>query len=151
VHENRLGLVVGVMAHGDFVRTHLPGHPRQECVAHAPGRLLEGQFVCVGQRRYVLPLDGDWQVPFGGNRCHEVGVGVGLCPPRAVVQVGHVEPQAVLLAQAQQDVEQAERIRPAGDADDYHLPLLAGGDEQAVCLDCAPDLFQDASQDSVTL
>ena len=90
VHENRLGLVVGVMAHGDFVRTHLPGHPRQECVAHAPGRLLESQSVCASQRRYVLLLDGGWQAPFGGECCHEVGVGIGLCPARAVVQVGHV-------------------------------------------------------------
>ncbi len=155
MHQHRLGLVIGVVAHCDFVRTDLPGHPRQECVAHAPGGLLEGQPVCAGQRRHVLPLDRDRQAPLRGERCDEVGVGVGVGTARTVVQVGHVEPEVIFLAQAQQDVEQTERIWPAGDADDHHLPLLARGGrgegKQTVCLDCAPDLLQDVGQDSVTL
>jgi len=42
VHQHGLRLVVGVVTDRDSARADLGGDSRQECVAHAPGRLLEG-------------------------------------------------------------------------------------------------------------
>jgi hypothetical protein len=50
--------------------------------------------------------------------------------------------QGIHLAQAHQDVEHAERIRPTGDTDDD----LVARDKQAVFLDCVPDLLQEVWQ-----
>ena len=67
VHQHRLGLVVGVVADRDLAGVDLRRHARQECIAHAPGCLLEGQPVRAGQCRHVLSLDRGGELPLGGD------------------------------------------------------------------------------------
>ena len=138
VHQHRLSLVVGIVAHGDGARANGRSDPAQEGIARAAGRLLDGQAVLAGQRGYAGLLDGAGQLPIGGKGLNKFGVGVGLCPAQPMVQVGHVQGQVVLPAQATEGVQQTEGVGPSRHAD--HHGIARG--HQVVLFNCLTDLIQ---------
>jgi hypothetical protein len=91
VHQHGFGLVVCIVAHRDPRCADLPDDTRQKPIACAPGRFLKGQLVLPGQGMHIPLLQRERKAPLGGQRCHELCIRVGICPPRAMIEVSHVK------------------------------------------------------------
>ena len=92
-----------------------------------------------GALEYVAGFDGGRQSPFPGQPGHESRVLLRLRTPDAVIEVGHVQLNPVNLAQAVQDVQQAEGIGAAGYAD-YHRPTPS---QETMSVNSLADFRQD--------
>jgi hypothetical protein len=121
MHEHAFGLVVGVVAHGDALGPSLLSHLSQESVAGATGRLLQRELFLPGQSGHVTGPDGTGQSPLLSQPGHESSVSIRFTGTYPVVQMSYVQFDAVLAAQAVQDVQQTQRIGAAGDADDHRF------------------------------
>ena len=121
VHQHGLGLIIGVVTHRKRGRAAGLGDLGQKTIAGLPRRLFERKAGLAGQRGHIGPADGAGQAPAFGQLRHERGVSVRLGPAQAVVEMRDVEPQPQLRRQPAQQVEQAQRVRPARHADDERL------------------------------
>ena len=130
VHQHGLGLIVGVVTHRKRGRAAGLGDLGQEAIAGLPRSLFERKAGLTRQRGHIGPADGAGQPPAVGQLRHERGIGVGLSAAQAVVEMRDVEPQPQLRRQPAEQVEQAQRVRPARHADDDRLT----GGEQAIPL-----------------
>ncbi|MEJ2210958.1 MAG: hypothetical protein P8129_18225 [Anaerolineae bacterium] len=107
MHQHRLGLVVGVVAHGEDPGARPARHAGQEGIAGAAGGLLHRQALPLGQGRHVGVLQVEGQAPIGRQGPHERRVGVGLGPAQPMVQVSHVQVQIPAGPQPVEQVQQA--------------------------------------------
>ena len=69
-------------------------------------------------KAWRFELDAPQGAPLG----HKGGVPVGFRPPQAVVVVGGAHPEAPLLCQGGEQVEQAHGVRPAGHGAQHRAP-----------------------------
>ena len=121
MHQDGFGLVVGIVSHCDGAGRLGLRHASQEAVPSAPGSLLQRQTMLVCQGSNVATLDMTGQHPLARGGPDKVGIGVGICPPKSVVQVGDDEREPVLCPEPAQQVEQAQRIGAARHADDHGI------------------------------
>ena len=99
------------------------GDPRKEAVAEPAGRVLEGEAVSAAEGARVRRFGGEVDTePTAGVR-DEGGVGLGLLPPQAVVEMCGVEPQRRFAARAGQGVEKSEGVRAARHSDHHQVVL----------------------------
>ena len=113
MHEHRFGLVVGGVAERDGVGIALAGDAGQEVVADLARRLFQGCSVAGAVRLDVgaagCERDGQGAEGLG----YEEGVGRGGFAPEAVVEVGAVELEGRVVAEAVQGVEEGEGVGAA--------------------------------------
>ena len=76
VHQDRLGLVVGVVAHGDGVCGCIGGHIGQEAITRLTGGFLQRQARLTRQPGHLRPTHSTWQSKAGSKLRHKIGVGV---------------------------------------------------------------------------
>jgi hypothetical protein len=124
VHQDGLCLIVGVVTHGDGPGTDLLGDTPEESIARPARSFFESQALVSGQGGQIQPLDADGQTPIGGQSTDVLGVVVSFRSAQAVVEVGDVEIQIVVSGQTAEEMEKAEGIGAARDADDDRLPRL---------------------------
>jgi hypothetical protein len=137
MHEDRLGLVVGVVPDGDGCGAHPARHLSQEGISHPPSGLFHSDTFLSRERRDVGPIDGAIQPPGGSGGLDEGGIRCSILTTQAVMQVGDVQVKLEGCPQVQEKVQQAEGIGAAGHADHD----LVSGCQQFVALDVPPHLF----------
>jgi hypothetical protein len=146
VHQYSLGLVVGVVTYGNRLGPCLAGDTRQEGISGTAGRFFDSQAVLTSQGRDVGMFNRAGQLPISGQGLDELGVGVGVGAAQAVVEMSDVQVQVMVGAQPAQEVQQTERIRPAGYTDHYSLAAR----QQVIALDRPPDLIQEVGHQRLT-
>ena len=119
--EERLGLVVLCVGHGDGHGPFLVHDRAQERVALAPGRVFEAALLHPGAARHVRPAETDGHPEV----LREVGAERrvrGALGPQAVVEVRGHEPEPALAGQGGQGVRDGDGVRPSGKANHQGLP-----------------------------
>ena len=87
MHQDRLGLVIGVVAHGDSVCICIGGHIGQEAISHLASGFLQRQASLTRQRGHIGPTHGARQSKAGSKLRHKIGVGIGLRPTQPVIEM----------------------------------------------------------------
>jgi hypothetical protein len=91
VHEDGLGLIVGVVPYGNRLGASAHCYTAEEIVASAAGCLLYRQPVLGRQHGHIGVFDGARQTPIGSHATDKLGISVGIGATQAVVQMRHVE------------------------------------------------------------
>ena len=121
--EDRLDVVIGVMARGDGGGTQSLGGPGEKLVPDGPGGRLDAHRFLGCHRGHVDGLDDARQVPLLGKVANKSGVGVGI-GAQAVVEMGHRKLPASVGAGGKftQHRQQRHAVAPAADGHDNGLP-----------------------------
>ena len=107
------------MSRRDPSRAKRPGQPRQKLVARFPSGDLLAYPLLSSQTRHIRVFHAAWQPKLLALRAHELGVVVRGCAAHPVMKMAGVKAQfrIVLVPEFAQDVQQRQRIRPAGNRD----------------------------------
>jgi hypothetical protein len=90
MHKHCLGLIVGVVGHGDGSRSDLTGHPSQKSVPSASGSLFRRKFVCTGECRYIRRLYRSREAPVRGQPGDISSIGIGIFAAHLVMEMSNV-------------------------------------------------------------
>ena len=119
VQQHSLRVVVRRVGRGYGRGAPLVRCALQEVIAQAAGRLLCPEAVLAGEGRHVAAPEVRRDAQARAQRADKGLVPVGLGPSQAVIEVraldAHIEPRRSL----QQQPQQADRIRPAGDGAEH--------------------------------
>jgi hypothetical protein len=90
VHKHRLGLIVGIVGHGNRARADWASYPSQKSVSRAPGGLFRREFVNTGQCKYIRRLYRSREAPIASQLGDKSSVGVGVLAAHLVIEMGDV-------------------------------------------------------------
>jgi hypothetical protein len=85
MHQHGLGLVVGIVPHGDGSRPDGGSYPAHKRIPGPAGGLFDSQAMLLRQCRHVRLFDRVRQVPIGSELSDEGGVGVGVRTAKTMV------------------------------------------------------------------
>ena len=124
VHQDCLGLVVYSVPHCHGPRAQVGGDPRKEAVTEPAGRVLQGEAASPAEGVRVHTFRGEVEPEAAAGLSDEDSVGLGLCPPQAVVEMGGVEPQRSLPPRAGQGVKKGQGVWAARHSNDHQVARL---------------------------
>jgi hypothetical protein len=93
MHKHRLGLIVGVVGHGNRSRADSASYPSQKSVSPAPGGLFRGEFVTTGRFKYIRRLCRSREAPIASQLGDKSGVGIGIRATHLVIEMGNMQIQ----------------------------------------------------------
>ena len=138
MHQDRLGLVVGVVAHGDGVSIGIDGHGGEKAIARLTGGFLQRQAGFARQLGHLRPIHNTRQSKAGSKLRYKISVGIGFRATQPMIEMRDVQPQPHLRRQATQQMQQTKRIRPARYAHDQRHAVA----QQVIAADRAPHLVK---------
>ena len=93
MHEHRLGLVVGVMRHGNGLAVLSERHFEQETVSHLSRRFFQGELVMTGKLRDITRCDRVRQIPLLRDVAHKVRIGLRFVAAQLMIEMSDVQSQ----------------------------------------------------------
>lgn len=135
--EEEFDLVIGVMGEGDALGAGFASRAGEEGVTELAGGHLDGEVFPAGDGGDVGRVDNAGELEAPGEALDPGGVGVAGVAAQAVVEVGDDQPPSMARGEGGEGVEEDERIKAAGDADDERVCLV----QEALVLDCLVDEF----------
>jgi hypothetical protein len=88
------------MAYRDSVRAGLQRHAAKKAIPGTASRLLDSQVVLLGKAKNIGALDRARETPVSGEVLDKVSIGIRIGTTQAMMQMGYMERQLVLLRQA---------------------------------------------------
>jgi hypothetical protein len=85
VHQDCLGLVVGIVACGNGMCANLPGYTAKEAIAGTPRRLLNRQVMLLSQGNNVGPFDRAGEAPIDSQASDKIGIGIRIGTAQAMM------------------------------------------------------------------
>jgi len=120
VQHERFGIVVGMMAQGDFIVAVAGSRFPEKSVTRAAGRFFEGQPKTALNSAHIRLLTVKGKPVETGKIANEIRVPARVFP-QPVIQVGNSQTQPVLRCPCHEQVQECHRIRPAGDSDEHGI------------------------------
>ena len=137
MHEDCLHVVISGVARRYPGGPHGHGRFRQKAVAYLAGCFFWRETVFFLVFFYVAGLDRGRNLQAAGQFLDIEGIRLGILAAQLMVQVGYVQFDAEFSLQLYQQVQQADRVRPAGYPDEDFLPR------------CYEAVLSDKSQDAL--
>ncbi len=106
MHQNGLGLIIGVVAHGNGIGAGICGHIGQEAITRLTGGFLQRQASLTRQLGHIRSTDSARHSEASSEPSHKIGVGVGLRATQPVIEMHDVQPQPHLRRQTAQQMQQ---------------------------------------------